>query len=221
MFTSFRALGSRITRTIGSFPLGSSNSSEDSTGDDSELKLLEESGFSESESLENPLDAEPNKSPSKFRLALCITTNVISTISIVRVTQEPDAFLRTKSLRFLQQIYILKRRSTQLSIRIRRLPLLHHRTYIVGYIPASLQWVCRKTNLHLPQLPSCYPYQCPSGAPKSLASIFVGHIPPTSETTPHTSYRLVQFLTLPGNYSEGVIYSLDNIMRRCRNCFLF
>lgn len=93
IFAPFHTLGSRLTRTIGLLRLGSSNLPESPTWCDPELKLLEERGVSESESLEHPPPAEPGSPPSKLCLILGIMTNILSTISIVSGTQEPDALI--------------------------------------------------------------------------------------------------------------------------------
>ncbi|KAJ5379952.1 uncharacterized protein N7496_002380 [Penicillium cataractarum] len=83
IFAQFHTLGSRFTRGIGLYRLRSSNSPENTTWSDSELKLLEERNVSEPESLEHLPSAEPRNPPSKLCLMLGIMTNIVSTISIV------------------------------------------------------------------------------------------------------------------------------------------
>jgi hypothetical protein len=93
IFAPFYTLGSRLTRTIGLFRLGSSDLPEILSWRDSKLKLFKETDVSQSESLEHLSDVELRKLPSKLCLILGIMTNIVSTISIVSSTQEPDALI--------------------------------------------------------------------------------------------------------------------------------
>lgn len=106
MLSPFHELTLKFKRTAAAFHLWSSNRSDSSTPDDSELKLLEETGVSEHHSLEHSLDAEQRNSPSRLRLLLCITINVVSTVSIVRNPEERKVISPTNSLKVFTNKYI-------------------------------------------------------------------------------------------------------------------
>lgn len=93
IFASLHTLGSRLARTIGLYPLGSSNSPESPTWSDSELNLLGERNALGPESFEHLPSAELRNPPSKLGLMLGIMTNVVSTIGIVSGTQEGPALI--------------------------------------------------------------------------------------------------------------------------------
>lgn len=60
--------------------------------DTEELSLLEKDDDSESQSLEYTSDDE-DRAPGKLRLVLCITTNIVSTVSIVSEHQKATHIL--------------------------------------------------------------------------------------------------------------------------------
>jgi solute carrier family 35 protein E3 len=86
MLNSFRELRAKLKGAEGWSRLQSLNQTDYSSPSEIETKTFEESNDSELQPLERPRDSE-YRGPGRLRLVLCITTNVVSTVSIVSLTR--------------------------------------------------------------------------------------------------------------------------------------